>query len=173
MKLIVWLWNPGKEYELTRHNLGFLFLDFLKNEERFEDFKFESKFKGEISSWKIGIDKVILLKPQTYMNLSWESIREVMSYYKIDIEDLVVIYDDISMEFWKIRFRNKGSAGWHNWIKNIIKFYWDTFDRVKVGVDLHPKYEVSDWVLSKFKKEELDSLPEVFEKASEILKENL
>lgn len=173
MKLIVGLWNPWDEYKFTRHNLWFLFLDYIFEWNEVSEFKFESKFKWEISTWKIWNQKVILLKPQTYMNLSWESIREVMAYYKLEIEDLIVIYDDMSMDFWKLRFRNKWSAWGHNWIKNIIKFYWEIFDRIKVWIDFNSHFEVSDWVLSKFSSSELDKLPEIFSEAEKLLIEKI
>jgi PTH1 family peptidyl-tRNA hydrolase len=99
-----------------------------------------------------------LLKPQTFMNLSWESVRKIVDFYKIDIKDFIVVYDDLSMDFWKVRFREKWSAWWHNWVKDIIKHFWDQFDRIKVWIWFNQNYEVSDWVLSKFKDEELDEL---------------
>lgn len=158
MKLIIWLWNPWDKYRLTRHNLGFLFLDYFRKKEWFEEFKLESKFKWEISSWVFNWEKTILLKPQTYMNLSWESIRKLYDFYKINKEDLIVIFDDISMEFWKIRFRDKWSAWWHNGIKDIIKYYTNEFNRIKVWIWFNDNYDVSDWVLSKFTEEELYKL---------------
>lgn len=173
MKLIVWLWNPWKEYETTRHNLGFLFLEFLKNKEWFSEFKEEVKFKWELSLWVIKWEKTILLKPNTFMNLSWESVRKLVDFYKIDIDDIVVIYDDMSMDFWKIRFRDIWSAGWHNWIKSIISTFWDKWKRIKVWIGLNPKFEVSDWVLSKFTKDELSFLEvEVFPDVYKLLIEN-
>jgi len=186
MKLIVWLWNPGKQYEITRHNLGYLFLDFIKfyntshltpllwrrGEYDWSEFKYEPKFKWDISTWQIWWEKVILLKPTTFMNLSWESIKKIVDFFKINKEDIIIIYDDISMDFWKIRFRDSWSAGWHNWIKSIINNIWDDFNRIKVWIWINNKYEVSDWVLSKFKKEELKTLNEdIFPKAYELLEE--
>lgn len=173
MRLIVWLWNYPDEYKLTRHNLGFLFVDYLQDKYSFDDFKLDKKFKWEISTWKIWIEKVILLKPYTYMNLSWESVRELASYYKLENDDIMVVYDDISMEFWKIRYRDKWSAGGQNWVKNIIKFFWESFPRIKVGVWYNEKYWVSDWVLSKFTKEEIEELKAIFAKTEDVLKENL
>jgi len=170
MKLIVWLWNPGKKYEKTRHNVWFLFLDYLKEKEKFSDFKSESKFKWEISEWKINSEKTILLKPHTFMNLSWESLRKVVDFYKIDLDDIIVIYDDKDMEFWKVRFRKTWSAGGHNGIKSIINHFWKDFKRIKIGIWYDNKYDVSDWVLWKFSKEELEKLnKEVFEKVLELL----
>ena len=174
MKLIVWLWNPTKEYEKTKHNVWFLFLDYFKEKENFSEFKNEIKFKAEISTWIYSWEKTILLKPMTYMNLSWESIRKVIDFYKINLEDIIIIYDDLSMDFWKTRFRDKWSAWWHNWVKSIIQHIWDNFKRIKVWIWFNSNYEVSDWVLSKFKNEELEELNHlVFEKTYILLKEKI
>lgn len=174
MKLIVWLWNPWKEYENTRHNVWFLFLDFLKEKENFSNFKSETKFKWEISTWILKWEKAVLLKPQTFMNLSWDSVISIINFYKINPEDIIIIYDDISLNFWKIRFRDKWSAWWHNWIKDIIKHLWDGFNRIKVWVWFNDNYEVSDWVLSKFSNEELNSLEsELFPQIYTLLKEKV
>jgi len=174
MKLLVWLWNPWKEYEKTKHNVWFLFLDYFKNKNHFTDFKKETKFKAEISSWQYNWEKTILLKPQTYMNLSWESIRKIVNFYKIDIENIIVIYDDMSMDFWKLRFREKWSAWGHNWVKDIIKHFWDNFKRIKIWIWFNTNYEVSDWVLSKFSNEELDQLENnVFKNAEILLNEKI
>ncbi|MCP4523258.1 MAG: aminoacyl-tRNA hydrolase, partial [Candidatus Gracilibacteria bacterium] len=135
----------------------------------FSDFHFESKFKGEISTGFINSEKVILLKPQTFMNLSGESLRKVVDFYKIDLSDIIVIYDDMSMDFGKIRYRNTGSAGGHNGIKDIIKHFSQDFKRLKVGVGFNPHYNVSDWVLSKFTEEELIEIDTNIYKKTEIL----
>ncbi len=174
MKLIVWLGNPWKEYEKTKHNIWFLFLDFLLENESFSDFKLETKFKSEISNWFFLWEKTLLIKPQTYMNLSGEAIRKIVDFYKIDLEDIIVIYDDLSMDFSKIRFRDKWSAGWHNGIKNIITHFNDQFKRIKIGIWFNPNFEVSDWVLSKFKEEEIDELNNIiFPETLNILKEKI
>lgn len=174
MKLVVWLWNPWDKYKYTKHNIWFLFLDYLKENNNFEEFKNESKFKAEISNWKINWEKTILLKPQTFMNLSWESIRKIIDFYKIDLNDIIIIYDDLSMGFWKLRFREKWSAWWHNWIKDIIKHFWENFKRIKVWIWFNSNYEVSDWVLSKFKEEELiDFEKSIFSDIEILLKEKV
>lgn len=173
MKIVVWLGNYPREYDNTRHNIWFMFLDFFQRYNDFDDFKFEQKFKWEISIWKIWIEKIILLKPHTYMNLSWESIKLLTQYYKIDISDIVVIYDDMSMDFGKLRFRKKGSAWGHNWIKNMIKHFWEEFSRIKIWVWFNEKYEVSDWVLSKFSSSELNEMDKIFGDMEDMLKENL
>jgi len=174
MKLIVWLWNPWKEYEKTKHNIWFLFLDFLVKNEWFSDFKMETKFKSETSNWFLNWEKIILLKPQTFMNLSGEALRKIIDFYKINLEDIIVIYDDLSMDFSKIRFREKWSAGWHNGIKNIISHFNDKFKRIKIGIWFNPNFEVSDWVLSKFKEDELNDLnTSIFPETFKILKEKI
>jgi len=151
-----------------------MFLDFLAWKENFSDFKFESKFKAEVSTWNFNWEKTILLKPQTYMNLSWESVKKIVDFYKISLDDIIVIYDDKDMEFWKIRFREKGSAWGHNWVKDIIKYFWDKFKRVKIWIWFNPNYEVSDWVLSKFTDKELDKLEnEVFGEVYDLLKSKI
>lgn len=181
MKLIIWLWNPGKQYEETKHNIWFMFLDFLtssqtspRGEGVFSDFRLESKFKWEISEWIFKWEKTILLKPNTYMNLSWESLRKIVDFYKIDLEDIVIIYDDLSLEFGKIRFRDKGSAWGHNWIKSIIKHFSTDFKRIKVWVWFNDNYEVSDWVLSRFTDEEIDKLEDgVFDGVCNLLEKKI
>lgn len=173
MKIIVWLWNPGKEYEKTKHNVGFLFLDYFKEKYDFSEFNYESKFKWKISNWFYLWEKSILLKPQTYMNLSWESVRKIFDFYKINIDDLIIIYDDLSMDFWKIRFRDKWNAWWHNWIKSIIKFFSENFKRIKIWIGFNNNFEVSNWVLSKFSEEELiDFDRNIFLEVEKLLEKN-
>lgn len=173
MKLIVWLWNPWNKYYYTKHNIWFLFLDFLKNKEDFWDFKYESKFKWEITFWSIKWKKIILLKPHTFMNLSWQSVISLIKFYKINIDDIIIIYDDFSMEFWKIRFRSKWSSWWHNWIKDIIKYLWENFKRIKIWIWYNKNYNISDWVLSNFNKNEIKILEEkVFNNTYVILFDN-
>lgn len=151
-----------------------MFLDFLASEEGFQEFKYESKFKADISNGTLKWEKTILLKPQTFMNLSWESVRKIVDFYKVPLENWIVVYDDFSLEFWKIRFRDKGSAGWHNGVKDMIKHFWESFKRIKVWIWLNEKYEISDWVLSKFREEELIELEnEVYGEVFKVLKEKL
>lgn len=174
MKIVVWLGNPWKEYEKTKHNAGFLFLDYFKEKNNFSEFSYESKFKAEVSSGNFLWEKTILLKPQTFMNLSGESVRKIFDFYKISSDDFIIIYDDLSMDFWKIRFREKGSAWWHNGIKDIIRYFGENFKRIKIGIWYNSKFEVSDWVLSKFSEEELiDFDRDIFAEVSEILEKNI
>jgi len=172
MKLIIGLGNPGSQYTHTRHNLWFLFLDYFQERNNFSDFQLESKFKAEVSSWQYEWEKCLLLKPQTFMNLSGESIQKICQFYKIDTEDWLVVYDDMSMDFWKLRYRDKWSAGGHNWIKDIIKHFWQEFKRIKVWIGQDKRYEVSDWVLSKFTEDErIDLDNDVHKETFELLKE--
>ncbi|MDD2516540.1 MAG: aminoacyl-tRNA hydrolase [Candidatus Gracilibacteria bacterium] len=174
MFLIVGLGNPGNEYRQTRHNVGFLFLDYLREKLEFEDFK-DSKFKGLISEGTFAGEKTVLLKPLTYMNLSGESVATLMNFYKIPLENFVVIYDDMDLEeFGKIRFRDKGQSGGHNGIKSITKCLGtEEFKRIKIGIG-KKQFDAADRVLSKFSKEELENLIiNVFPEAFKVLEENL
>lgn len=174
MKIIVWLGNPGIEYQYTKHNVWFLFLDFLASKNNFSSFKNETKFKWEISIWDISWEKTILLKPSTFMNLSWESLKEIINFYKIEKKDFIVIFDDLSMDFWKIRFRENWSAGWHNWVKSIIKYFGEEWKRIKVWIWFNSNFEVSDWVLSKFSKTELDEFDKnIFQNVEKLLIEKI
>jgi len=174
MKLIIGLGNPWTRYKNTRHNAWFIFLDKLREEHNFEPWKFESKFKAEISEWRYNWKKTFLLKPQTFMNLSGESIQKFCNFYKIQEEDWIVVYDDKDMDFAKVRFRDKGSTWWHNWIKSIIQYFWQEFKRIKIWIWYDSNYEVSDWVLGKFIEQELIDLDnEVYENVGRLLEENL
>lgn len=170
MYIIAGLGNPTKEYEHTRHNAGFDTIDMIA--EKYHISMGEKKHKALIGKGHIEGNKVILVKPQTYMNLSGESIREVVDYYKIDEEsELIVIYDDISLEPGKLRIRKKGSAGGHNGIKNIIaQLGTQNFCRVKVGVGEKPKgWDLADYVLGHYSKEEVPIMQEAFEKAAQAV----
>ena len=168
MYLIVGLGNPGKQYENTRHNVGFDAVDLLVDEYRVPSSG--KQHKAMYGKGVIAGQKVILAKPLTYMNLSGESVRALVDYYKIDPEEeLIVIYDDISLEPGKIRIRKKGSAGGHNGIKNIIaQLGTQNFQRVKVGVGEKPKgWDLADYVLSRFGAGEQKLMDEAFGEAAE------
>ena len=172
MKIIVWLWNPWDQYAHTRHNLWFMFLDQYAWKNNFSDFSYESKFKSDIASWIFNWEKTLLVKPQTFMNLSGESLMLLKNFYKLTPDDFIVIFDDMSMDFWKIRFRSTGSAWGHNGIKDIIRVFWADFPRIKVWIWLDKRYEVSNWVLSKFDEEELIDIDnEVYDKIIEKINE--
>lgn len=154
MKMIVGLGNPGKQYEGTRHNIGFHVIDELSN--RLNIPLNQSKFNGMYGTGYIGTEKVMLLKPLTYMNLSGECIIPMMNYFDVEDEELVVIYDDLDLQAGKLRLRQKGSAGGHNGIKSIIQHLGtQEFNRIRIGVD-RPKngMKVPDYVLSNFTEDE-------------------
>ncbi len=159
MYLIVGLGNPGREYVGTRHNMGFEAIDAICAKFKIEMNK--EKHRAILGEGRIGGEKVILVKPQTYMNLSGESVRELVEWYKIEPEQVLVIYDDISLPTGKVRIREKGSDGGHNGIKNIIyQLKTDVFPRIKIGVgqERHPDFDCKDYVLGKFSKEETEIL---------------
>jgi peptidyl-tRNA hydrolase, PTH1 family len=169
MFLVVGLGNPGREYEDTRHNIGFKVVDNIAKEYNIEINR--QKFKGTYGEGFIDGEKVILLKPTTYMNLSGESVREVVDFYNLDNEDVLVIYDDISLEIGTLRIREKGSAGGHNGIKSIIAHLGsEIFPRIKVGVG-QPKGDLVKHVLGKFTKEETDVLNESVNVSTKAAKE--
>ena len=164
MYLIVGLGNPGKQYENTRHNVGFDAVDLLVDEYRVPSSG--KQHKAMYGKGVIAGQKVILAKPLTYMNLSGESVRALVDYYKIDPEEeLIVIYDDISLEPGQLRIRIKGSAGGHNGIKNILQHLGhDVFMRVKIGVGEKPKgYDLADYVLGHFSKNEKEIMDEALQ----------
>ena len=168
MYIIAGLGNPGKQYEHTRHNVGFDTLD--KLAEKYHISIDNQKHKAVCGSGYIEGQKVILVKPQTYMNLSGESLREIIDFYKLDpAEELIVIYDDISLDPGQLRIRLKGSAGGHNGIKNIIAHLGtQEFPRIKVGVGAKPpKMDLADYVLSRFGAEEQKIMDEAFGEAAE------
>ncbi|MGN0290040.1 MAG: aminoacyl-tRNA hydrolase [Lachnospiraceae bacterium] len=155
MYIIAGLGNPTKEYQNTRHNIGFDIIDKLADTYSID--VLEKKHKALVGRGIIEGEKVILAKPQTYMNLSGESVRALVDYYKIDEkQELIVIYDDISLDVGQLRIRKKGSAGGHNGIKSILGFLGhDVFPRIKVGVGDKPAgYDLADYVLGHFTKEE-------------------
>ena len=167
MYIIAGLGNPGKEYQGTRHNVGFMAIDALAD--RYNIDVSEKAHRAFIGKGVIEGQKVILVKPQTYMNLSGESIRSVMDYYKATLEDFFVIFDDISLEPGQLRIRKKGSAGGHNGIKNIIaQLGTQEFARIKVGVGEKPsRMDLADYVLSHFSKGETEVMEEAYRSAAE------
>ena len=162
MKLIVGLGNPGKEYERTRHNVGFDIIDEFAQKNGFNSFK--DKFQGLITEKTIDGEKIILLKPQTYMNLSGNSISQVIKFYKINPEtELVVVYDDMDLPVGKLRVKVNGSAGGHNGIKSIISHLGQNFIRVKCGIGkAKTKDENINFVLGRFTKEESEVIDTMF-----------
>ena len=168
MKLIVGLGNPGKKYEHTRHNMGFDALD-LFAELAMIDVDKES-FKGLVGRGKVFDQDILLLKPQTFMNLSGESVREIVNYFKIDINDIIVIYDDMALEPGRIRLRTSGSSGGHKGMQNIIEHLGtEDIKRIRIGIG-EPTYDTIDYVLSKPTKDERPAIDEAIKEAVEALK---
>ena len=168
MKLIVGLGNPGKKYEHTRHNMGFDVVDLFGEISQIDIDK--ESFKGVVGRGKVFDEDVFLFKPSTYMNLSGEAVQEIVSYFKIDIEDIVVIYDDMALPVGTIRLRPSGSSGGHKGIQNIIDHLGTSeIKRIRVGIG-EQIYDSIDYVLSKPTKEEKPLIEEAINNAVEALK---
>lgn len=166
MYLIVGLGNPGKKYENTRHNMGFIAVDLLAEKYGIKVDKI--KFKALVGEGRIAGQKVLLVKPQTYMNLSGQSVMEVMNFYKEDIENLIVIYDDIDIPTGTIRLRKKGSAGTHNGMRNIVYLLQeDGFPRIRVGIGSESKVDLIHYVTSGVTKKEKDLLEDALTRAAD------
>ena len=164
--MIVGLGNPGKEYEKTRHNIGFRVTDQLSEDLRIKIDRL--KFQALTRMVQIGDNKVLLVQPQTYMNASGAAVGALASYYKVPPQRVLVIFDDISLPVGRIRIRKNGSAGGHNGLKSIIQSLGsDQFPRVKVGVGEkpHPDYDLADWVLSRFSAKEEEDLKSAMDHA--------
>lgn len=164
--LVVGLGNPGSKYESTRHNMGFLAVDKLAQNEKLKFNKL--RFKAWTATWEVGGEKVLLMKPQTYMNLSGESVGEAARFYKIPADHVLIISDDISLPAGKLRIRASGSAGGHNGLKNIIQHLGtDKFPRIKVGVGSPQQagFDTVDWVIGKPMGEDQKVIMEALDKA--------
>lgn len=164
MKIVVGLGNPGSEYSQTRHNVGFMAIDALAAKHGVVTWK--NKFEAQIAEIKINNEQVILVKPQTYMNLSGVAVAPIVKWYKAQLEDVIIIYDDMDTTLGKIRLRKKGSAGGHNGIESIlVNLGQEDFPRVRVGISRPPQgWTVVGYVLGKFSKEEQGIVVEVLEK---------
>lgn len=170
MYLIVGLGNPGPKYEGTRHNVGFEVVDYLAAQYRISVTRL--KHKALVGEGIIQGEKVILSKPQTYMNLSGESVRDMKNWYKVDNHNIIVIYDDISLPVGKLRIRPQGSAGGHNGIKSIIyQLHSDVFPRIKIGVGqpAHPEHDLADFVLGRFNEQEKEQIIKVMKNAADAV----
>lgn len=157
--LIVFLGNPGPRYEFTRHNAGFMAAEAMAREKNLSINKL--RFKSLTASCSIGGQAVLLMKPQTFMNLSGEAVRQAAAFYKVAPEHVLVISDEISLPIGKLRIRTKGSAGGHNGLKDIIaKLGTQDFPRIRIGVGAppHPDYDMADWVLSTFKNQDAEDM---------------
>lgn len=170
--MVVGLGNPGLAYEKTRHNAGFMAADRLA--EKFgADFN-KTKFQSKFGECKIGDKRVLVVKPQTYMNNSGSAVSEIVSFYKIPYEKIIVMFDDISLDIGNIRIRRKGSAGGHNGIKDIIECLGrEDIARIKIGVDKkpHPDYDLKDFVLSNIPKEKWESFETALQNTSKAVEE--
>ena len=164
--LVVCLGNPGREYETTRHNTGFIFADMLAEKYGFKINRIQ--FKAVTGSVTLNGRRCLVIKPQTYMNNSGQSVREAASFYKIKPENIIVVFDDISLPCGKLRIRRKGTDGGHNGIKSIIyQINADTFPRIKIGIGEKPgpEWNLADWVLSRFTESEQKELKTAAENA--------
>jgi len=172
MKLFVGLGNPGRTYAKTRHNIGFFVLDELAKSLNAE-IK-QKKFKGLLCQVTIYNEKVILLKPQTFMNLSGEAVVLVKNYYQIADEDVILIYDDMDLPLGKLRLREKGTGGGHNGVKNIIQHLnTSELKRIRIGIGNNENIDQKDFVLGKFSKEEQKTLKESLALASSALQDSV
>lgn len=172
MKMIVGLGNPGREYDKTRHNIGFMCIDKIAN---YFNVEFNlNKFNGIYTSFNYNGDKVLLLKPQKYMNLSGEVVRDFVNFFKIDIEDILIICDDLDTNVGTYRLRFKGSSGGHNGLKNIESHLsTNEYKRIKVGISNNKKIDTKDYVLGKFTKDEMDLINPIIDKMPKIIEDYL
>lgn len=167
MKLIVGLGNPGKDYENTRHNIGFMILDnYLKK------CTWQKKFNAEYTTTSINGEKVILVKPMTYMNLSGDAVVEFVNYFKINAQDVLVIQDDLDLPFGKYRIKTNSSDGGHNGIKSIInRLGTNSFARLKIGISHNANGDTKDYVLGKFNKEQINELENLYSIFNNIIED--
>lgn len=172
MKLIVGLGNPGKEYSNTRHNIGFMCID--KLSDYFNVSVDSNKFNGLYTQFNYNGEKIILLKPGKYMNLSGEVIRDFVNFFKIDINDILVICDDLDTQVGTFRLRYKGSSGGHNGLKNIEQHLsTKEYKRIKIGISNNKNIDTKDYVLGKFTKEELNLINPIIDKIPSIIEDYL
>jgi len=171
MYIVVGLGNPGEKYKYTRHNTGFMVLDYFAAAHNISINRI--KCKSVLGEGIIGKEKVVLAKPQTYMNLSGESVYELIHWYKEDISRLIVIYDDVDLPAGRIRIRPEGSSGTHNGMKSIIYLLnSDKFPRIRVGIGKQPDYmDLADYVLSRFSDEEIPVMEEAVKRAAAAVEE--
>ena len=168
--IVVGLGNPGSAYDNTRHNIGFSAVDYIAEKTGAKITK--TKFSALLGTWEYEGKKVMLLKPQTFMNLSGDAVGPRAKFYKIPPENVIIIYDDVSLPVGKMRIRRKGSRGGHNGIKSIINHIGENFPRVKIGVGEkpHPDYDLAAWVLGKFGTDDKKALQEEYEKVFDAVK---
>lgn len=169
MKLIVGLGNPGKEYQNTRHNMGFNLIDSYLDYKKIDE-NWSSKFDGKYLQTTIGREKVLFLKPQTYMNLSGDSVRKIVDYYQIDINDILVISDDLDLNVGNFKLKANGSCGGHNGLRDIEKKLGTSeFKRLKIGISNDKELDTKDYVLGTLSKEEKDTIKELHKELCLVL----
>ena len=172
MKLIVGLGNPGREYNKTRHNIGFMCIDKLC--ECFNVSLDLNKFNGSYTQFNYNGEKIILLKPEKYMNLSGEVVRDFVNFFKININDILIICDDLDTKVGNFRLRYKGSSGGHNGLKNIeLHLSTKDYKRIKIGISNNKNIDTKDYVLGKFTKEEIDLINPIIDKIPDIIEDYL
>ena len=168
--LVVFLGNPGPKYECTRHNAGFMAADALAKDKGLKINR--SRFKALTATVDLGGESVLLMKPQTFMNLSGEAVIQAVKFYKIAPDHVIVVSDEMSLPIGKLRIRTKGSAGGHNGLKNIIQCLGtDAFPRIRIGVGAppHPDYDMADWVLSAFKGKDAEDMAQAAKRAADAV----
>lgn len=168
MKLIVGLGNPGKEYSNTRHNIGFHYIDYYAKMNNVELIK--TKFNGKYIDFSKNSEKIILLKPQSYMNLSGEVIKKYIEFFKINLEDIIIIHDDLDINFGKYKLKSSGSSGGHNGLKNIeLHLGTKEYKRLKIGISKDKNIDTKDYVLGKFQETELKQIEALEEIVKNII----
>lgn len=169
MKLIVGLGNPGREYQNTRHNIGFMMIDKIVDKYNLQA---REKFNGQYYEVNINNEKIILLKPLSYMNLSGTVIKKFIDFYKINIDDIFIIHDDLDLEVGKVKLRYSGGSGGHNGLKNIeANIGTKNYKRMRIGISNNKNIDTKDYVLGKFSKEEMNVLNQIVEKFPNILED--
>ncbi|MBQ3468905.1 MAG: aminoacyl-tRNA hydrolase [Bacilli bacterium] len=172
MKMIIGLGNPGKEYEKTRHNIGFMVIDNYLSGKGIT--KMKTKFNGEYALENIDEEKVLFVKPLSYMNLSGTVVRKFMDFYKVKPKDILVISDDLDLPSGSFRLRSKGSSGGHNGLKNIEEnIGTDVYKRLKIGISNNKEIDTKDYVLGKISKSDLEKIDKVINKTPDILDDYL
>lgn len=175
MKLLIWLGNPGKKYEKTRHNIWFHFLDLRNKNYQADQRKFQAKFQGDLITTEREWEKLLLCKPQTYMNCSWNVIAPLVRFYQIEPKDILILHDEIDFPTGKIALKFWGSSAGHNGLKSTIDKLWTRdFWRLRIGIDRPvDQSQVSNWVLSIFKSEERQILEEKSDQIFSLIQEFL
>ena len=170
--IIAGLGNPGLQYEKTRHNVGFMAVDLLAENEKFSFNK--NKYDALLGEWKLNDKRILVIKPQTFMNCSGNAVSKIVNFYKIPTDRVIVLHDDISLDVGKIRMRRKGSDGGQRGMRDIIELLGtDNIMRIKIGVGAkpHPDYDLKDWVLGKFPESQKEDLKKALDKSVSALKE--